>query len=194
MNRIDRLLAALLWLLGVVFVAGIVHIIAIFALPDFKSKDAFERFSVLAKPAQLTLLPDPKPGAELMPFGDPAVAQGICLFDLAHGALRLRGDVDGDRLLSLSFRTPEGHVFYSMTDRAAQHGKIDVLVLSPAQLETVEAETNDEDDPPQELRLLAPTRQGIVFVSALASLPSERPEAEERIKAISCEAEQIPHE
>jgi uncharacterized membrane protein len=194
MNRIDRFLAALLWLLGVVFVAGIVHIVAIFALPDLKSKDAFERLSALAKPAQLTVLPRPKPGAEIMPYGDPALAQGLCLYDLSKGALRLQGEVDGDRLLTLSFRTPEGHVFYSMTDRAAQRGKINVLVLSPGQLETVEAATDDQDEPPQELRLLAPTQRGIVFISALAALPSERAEAEERIKAISCDAEQVSEE
>ena len=39
MNRIDRLLAAFLWLLGVLAVAGITHIVAIFALPDVAAKD-----------------------------------------------------------------------------------------------------------------------------------------------------------
>ena len=190
MNRIDRLLAGLLWLLGVVFVAGIVHIVAIFALPDFKSKDAFGRFSMLAQPAQLTLLPHPEPGAEIMPFGDPALAQGVCLFDLSQGPLRLRGDVDGDRLLTLSFRTPEGHVFYSMTDLAAQQGKIDVIVLTAAQLEIVEAE-DDEDDPSQDLRLVAPEPQGFVIVSALALDQGDRADAEKRIKSVVCAVEQV---
>ncbi|WP_051953062.1 DUF1254 domain-containing protein [Methylocapsa aurea] len=194
MSWLDRFLAGLLWLLGVVFVAGIVHLVAIFTLPGLEANDAFGRLSKLAKPASLTLLPSPRPGAQNMPFEDPALAQGVCLFDLSQRALRLHGDVDADRLLTLSFRTPAGQVFYSMTDRGAQHGKIDVLLLSPEQLETLEAEADDEDEPPQELRLLSPTRQGIIFISALASLPSERAEAEERIKAISCEAEEAPQE
>lgn len=194
MNRLDRFLAGLLWLLGVLFIAGITHIAAIFALPGLEGKDAFGRLSALAQPARLTLLPPPRPGAEIMPFADPAVAQGVCLFDLSQGALRLQGKLEGDRLLTLSFRTPAGEVFYSMTDRAAQHGRIDVLLLSPAQLEALEAEADDDEDPPQELRLVAPTRRGIIFVNSLAALPSERSAAEERIKAISCDVEQTPQE
>jgi len=194
MSRLDRFFAVLLWVLGVLFVAGIVHVVAIFALPDLEPKDAFGRLSALAQPARLTVLPPPRPGAEVMPFADPAVAQGVCLFDLSQGAVRLQGKVERDRLLTLSFRTPAGEVFYSMTDRAAQHGRIDVLLLSPAQLEALETEADDEDEPPQELRLVAPSRRGIIFVTSLAALPSERPEAEERIKAISCDVEQTPQE
>ncbi len=179
MNWLDRALAGLLWLLGVLFVAATVHIIAIFALPRLEGKDAFARLSAFARPVGLTLLPAPGPEGATMPFADPAIAQGVCLFDLARGAVRLRGKVEGDRLLTLSFRAPSGEVFYSMTDRAAQHGKIDVLLLSPAQLETLEAEADDDEDPPQELRLVAPTRRGIILVNSLAVTPSERPEAEE---------------
>jgi uncharacterized membrane protein len=194
MSGLDRFLAGLLWLLGVAFVAGITHIAAIFALPALEGKDAFGRLSALAEPARLTLLPRPQPGAEIMPFADPAVAQGLCLYDLAQGALRLQGKVAGDRLLTLSFRTPAGEVFYSMTDRAAQHGGINVLVLTPAQLEAVEADDDDDEDPPQELRLVAPMRRGIILVSALAGLPSEMSEAEGRIEAITCGVEQTPQE
>lgn len=192
MSALDRILAGSLWLLGVLFVAGIVHILSIFALPDLESTDAYGRLAALASPARMTMLPRPSPGAEILPFADPAIVQGVCLYDLSQGALRLRGSVDGDRLLTLSFRTPSGEVFYSMTDRAAQHGKINVLVLSPEQLEAIESEADDEEDLPQELRLIAPTQRGIILVSSLASLPSERLEAEARVKAISCQTESTP--
>jgi hypothetical protein len=39
------------------------------------------------------------------------------------------------------------------------------------------------------LRLVAPTTKGFVLVNALAAFPSGRLEAEQRVKAISCEAE-----
>ncbi|MEJ0095952.1 MAG: hypothetical protein WDN46_21840 [Methylocella sp.] len=189
MNRLDRLLVGLLWLLGIIFAAGIVHIVSIFALPDFEGKDAFVRLSALAKPAELTLLPRPSPGKAFMPFSDPALAQGVCLFDLSQNPLRLHGEIEGDAMLTLSFRTPTGEIFYSMTDRAAQHGKIDVLILTPEQLESLQAEEDDDDEPPQELRLLAPTRRGFVLINALSAFPSERQDAEQRVKAISCEPE-----
>ncbi len=76
-----------------------------------------------------------------------------------------------------------------MTDRAAQRGAIDVLLLTADQLETLEAETDEDEPAPQELRLVAPTTKGFVLVNALAAFPSGRLEAEQRVKAISCEPE-----
>ena len=189
MNQIDRLLAALLWLLGVLAIAGITHIVAVFALPEIAAKDTYARISELAKPGQLTMPPS-RPDKQVMPFADPAMVQSVCPFDLSQGGLRLHADVEGGRLLTFSFRTSAGQVFYSMTDLAAQQGKIDVVVLTAAQLEIVEAE-DDEDDPSQDLRLVAPEPRGFVIVSALADYQSDRADAEERAKSVSCAVEQV---
>jgi uncharacterized membrane protein len=190
MNQIDRLLAALLWLLGVLAIAGITHIVAVFALPEIAAKDAFAPVSELARPGRLTILPPSRPEKQVMPFADPAMVQSVCPFDLSQGGLRLHADVEGGRLLTFSFRTSAGQVFYSMTDLAAQQGKIDVIVLTANQLETVEAE-DDVDNPSQDLRLVAPERQGFAIVSALASYQSDRADAEERVKSVVCAVEQV---
>lgn len=193
MNRTDRLLAALLWLLGILAVAGITHIIAIFVLPEIAANDTYARLRELAKPGQLAILPPARPDTQFIPFADPALAQSVCPFDLAEGGLRLHADVEADRLLTLSFRTSTGQVFYSMTGLAAQQGKIDVVLLTPAQLETVEAD-DDDDDPSQDLRLIAPDTKGFVMIGALAAHPGERAEAEERVNSVACAVEQIAQE
>ncbi|MGH6852693.1 MAG: DUF1254 domain-containing protein [Methylocella sp.] len=190
MNLIDRVLAALLWLLGVLAVAGITHIAAIFALPQFAAKDTYARISELAKPGQLTLLQAAGANKQVIPFADPAMVQSVCPFDLSQGGLRLHADVEGDRLLTFTFATSAGQVFYSMTDLAAQQGKIDVVVLTAAQLDIVEAE-DDEDNPSQDLRLVAPEPRGFVIVSALAAYRSERADAKERVKSVVCAVEQV---
>ncbi len=190
MNQIDRLLAALLWLLGVLAVAGIVHIVAVFALPEIAAKDTFARVSELARPGQLTMLPPSRPEKQVIPFADPAMVQSVCPFDLSQGGLRLHADVEGGRLLTFSFRTSGGQVFYSMTDLAAQQGTIDVIVLTANQLEIVEAE-DDVDNPSQDLRLVAPEPKGFVFVSVLAGYQSDRANAEERVKSVVCAVEQV---
>jgi uncharacterized membrane protein len=190
MNEVDRLLRALLWFLGVLAVAGITHIMTIFALPEIAAKDTAARISELAKPGKLTLLPAAGANKQVMPFADPAMVQSVCPFDLSQGGLRMHADVEGGGLLTFSFRTSAGQVFYSMTDLAAQQGKIDVVVLTAAQLELVEAE-DDEDDPSQDLRLVAPEPQGFVIVSALSVYQSERADAEERVKSIVCAIEQV---
>ncbi len=192
MSGLDRLFAAILWCLAILCVAGIVHILAVFNLPKLARNGPFGRVAALTRPAGMTPLPRVGPGAEWAPFSDPALAQGACLFDLTHNPMRLSGEIAGDRMLTLSFRTTSGDVFYSMTDRAAQRGRIDVLLLTAEQLDDLEAETDDDEPAPQELRLVAPTTKGFVLVNSLAAFPSQRSEAEQRVKAISCEPEPAP--
>ncbi|SFK22530.1 DUF1254 domain-containing protein [Methylocapsa palsarum] len=192
MTSLDRALSTLLWLLALIFIAGLAHILTIFYLPTHFAKVPMETFAAFAKQSQLTLLPQAAPGASLTPFADPATVQGICTFDLAQGPLHVHGDVDRDRLLTMSFRTPAGMVFYSLTNRAAQKGKLDILLLNTAQLEALEAEDDAQDEgaPAQDLRLLSPTEKGFVLLSALANFPSETADAEQRVKAFTCETQE----
>lgn len=190
MTLTDRLLTVLLYALGVLFVAGLVHLVSILAMPALAPDDAFTRLSALARAGQLVLLPRPLPGHELTPYEDPALAQAVCLFDLSRGPMHVHAEADHDGFLTLSFRSRNGRVFYALTDQAAAHGQIDIRVLTSAQLEAVEAE-DDEDNPPQELRLVAPQMRGFVLINALAAHPSERAAAEARVTAVSCSAETI---
>lgn len=193
MMLFDRLLAGALFLLAVICIAGIVHILTIFSVPAFVEDDAFARLSQVGKPAHMVMLPHPSPVTRLVPFADPAIARGMCLFDLSKNALRLRGTLEPDELVTFSFRTRNGYVFYSMSDRAAQRGAIDVLLLSQTQLEAIEAAAaaTEEDERAQELRLVAPEKQGIIFVDALAAFPGEWSKAVQRVARVTCEAEHI---
>ncbi|HYP58470.1 MAG TPA: hypothetical protein VEQ35_09330 [Beijerinckia sp.] len=190
MNWLDRFLAGLLFGLAFLFITAAVHIISVLAMRDIIDKDVFDRLSSVAHPVHLTLLPPPQPGHEFIPFEDPALVQGVCLYDLSHGPLRLHADVEAGQLLTLSFRTRSAQVFYAITDSAAQHGKIDAVILTPTQLEDVEADDDDDDETPQDLRVVAPESKGFVLISALAGFPSERPEAEARIKSVTCDIAQ----
>jgi uncharacterized membrane protein len=187
----DRLLAGTLLALAILGVAGIVHIVTILVIPRLVDTDPFARLSSATAPARMQLLPRPAPGSPFGAFSDPAMARGACLFDLSKAALRLAGTIDEGRLLTLSFRTRAGYVFFSMTDRAAVRGELNILVVSPQQLEEIEAASNAEEDSAQELRLVTPTTEGIVLVEALSSLPGEWTAAEEAITRIRCEAEPV---
>jgi len=186
---LNRFLAFLLWLTALFFVAGLVHIVSIFALPELAQKDAFSRLSAftgLTPPGQVSLLPAPLPGQEYAPFEDPALVQGVCLYDLDRGPLEFSAEIPSDELLTFSFRTRTGRVFYSMTDRAASHKKLDVIVLTAKQLESLEAD-DDGEELPQELRLTAPQKKGFVLINALVAFPSDRGNVEALIKAMTCE-------
>jgi len=193
MNLTDRFFSFLLYFAGIVLVAGVVHFASILAMPELAPHDSYARLSALAKPGQMVLLPTALPGHEITPFEDPALAQAVCLYDLSSGPLHLHAELEDPGLLTLSFRTRSGRVFYSMTDQAALHGTIEVRIMTAPQLEAVE-ENEDEDEPLQELRLVAPDMKGFVLVNALAAFPSERAEAEARATSISCSSETLARE
>lgn len=190
MTLTDRLLTLLLYGIAVAFVAGVVHIVAVLIMPEFAPHDAFSRLSSLSAANQPVLLPPALPGHELTPFEDPAVARAVCIFDLAHGSLHVRANIDPDQLLTLSFRSRGGRVFYGVTDRAAVHGRIDIRIVTAAQLQALEA-TDDEDNPPQELRLVAPEMKGFVLIDALVARPSARAAAEARATSVVCAPEAV---
>jgi uncharacterized membrane protein len=188
-----RLLALSLYGLGAVFVAGLVHLVAILVMPQVAPHDAYARLATLAKPDQMTLLPRAEPGHQLTPFEDPAFAQAVCVYDLAGSPLHLHADLPDNRLLTVSFRTRTGEIFYSMTDRASLHGTIDVTILTQSQLDAVQQDDNDDDNdqPLKELRLVAPDAKGFILIKALSTYPSERAEAEAEVKSVSCTPETV---
>jgi uncharacterized membrane protein len=188
----DRLFSLLLYATGGLFVAALVHLVAILVMPQVAPRDAYARLGAFAKPGQMMLLPQALPGHQLTPFEDPALAQAVCLYDLANGPLHLHADLPDNRLLTVSFRTRTGQIFYSMTDRASLHGTIDVRIMTQAQLDAEQASDDDENDQPlKELRLVAPDSKGFVLVNALANYPSERADAEAEVKSVSCAPETL---
>jgi len=191
---LDSVLSLILWLTAFIFVAGLVHIVSVFTLPELAQKDAFSRLAALGHsdpsvmPEHVFVLPSPIPGHEYAPFEDPALVQGVCLYDLDRGPLAFSADILNDALLTFSFRTRTGRVFYSMTDRAASHKKLDVIVLTAKQLEALEAD-DDSEETPEALRLTAPQTKGFVLINALVSQPSERASIEALVKTMTCETE-----
>jgi uncharacterized membrane protein len=188
----DRLLSIIPFFAAIVCVAGIVHIVSVLAMPAVAPQDALTRLAAAAPTGDgVVLLPRASPGREIMPYEDPSVALGVCRFDLSRGFFRVRTNIDGEHYIALSFHTRSGRVFYATTDRSALRGKINVAIVNAAQLEALES-NDPEDEPPPELRLLAPGPIGFVLVRALAERPNELPKAEARVTAVTCAPEGAP--
>jgi uncharacterized membrane protein len=193
MSLLDRFLTFLLYALGVALVAGFVHILVILLMPHVAPHDGFARLiprSESGKTGDLILLQRPLPGHQTTPFSDPAVAQGFCLFDLDKGPLYVHGNLTAGGLVTLSFRTKSGRIFYAMTDKATQHGAVDIRVLTAAQREALEGD-DDDQEPLQELRLVAPEKVGFVLISAFVPFPSAWEQSEEQIKSLTCSVEPL---
>ena len=182
MTKSGRSGAVLPWALACLFVAGIVHIVTVLAMPSLAREDAYARLG--GSTAGVALLPDAAT-AQSMPFQDPAAVMAVCRFDLDRGPARVRSLVNGDALVAISFHDRSGRIFYSTTDRAALRGKIDVLLVDAQQLDAIEA-SDPEDQAPQELRLVTPTRAGFVLVRALVEQVGGKAAATQAARAVSC--------
>ena len=184
-------IVALATLAVVVLTAALTHFAAILLLPEVANKDAVSLLAARNKPNAMFLLTPGTPGADLIPFADPATVRGACLFDLAKAPLRVRAKTEEGRLLTLSFRAADGRIFYSMTDRAALRGAIDIRLVTADQMKVIEAADDEDEALPSELRLRAPSTKGLLLATALVARPGEAQDAAARVGAVSCAPEPI---
>ncbi|MGO4572831.1 DUF1254 domain-containing protein [Microvirga sp. 2TAF3] len=170
-------------LCGLVLAAG-VHVAIIFAAPYFAENDAFGRLQDTLTEDQAQLISLPGDVKTWLPLPDPATAVAACAFDLADGPVRVTAKT-GQEFLSISFHTKTRGVFFAVTDRAAIRGELELVVMTPRQLDEASA-AEDENEPSRDVRIVAPQEQGFVVVRVAAPTPSLRPRAEETAKSVSC--------
>ena len=182
--------ASLFWIATVTVLSAIVHIITILLIPYFALHDAGHLLFERQKTAQLQLLP---PELSLRLIEDPALVASACTYNLDEGPLRIIAKPQAQEFMSIAFYQGGGTAFFAVTDRAAAKGTINILLVTPKQLQLIEAE-DDPDEPVQELRLLSPASTGFVLVRSLVQRPGERAEAEKRVMDVGCavDASELP--
>ncbi|MDO9426225.1 MAG: hypothetical protein Q7T93_05280 [Methylobacterium sp.] len=169
--------------------AGLVHIGVVLLIPRLSETDALSRARTgegldHAMPVYTLVTGDgPAPPEAWLPIPDPAVAVGICAYDLADGPMRVSART-GPLMLSLAVHGRRG-AFYAVTDQAAVRGALDLVVLTRAQYDEALANA-DENDVSRDVRIVAPDLKGYVVVRVIAALPSQRPAANTAVQAVSC--------
>jgi uncharacterized membrane protein len=164
--------------------AGIAHLGTILLIPRYAALDSASIFVNSGAEGRADLIGAAAGQDVPIIDADPLTAIGVCGFDLSDGPLRVSAR-SGHTPLALSVHVRGGGVFYAVTDKAAQRGVIEFVVLNQSQLE--ERLANDDDgDSQRELRVIAPSQQGIVVVRALVRQPSDRPLAEALVRNMAC--------
>ncbi len=191
MSLRERLAEAALFVAAVAVVGALVHLVVILLIPVVATRDAFARVEELGAVGETVALARASPSERRFPYADPALAGAFCRFDLAQGPVRVKAPVGRAGFASLSFHTRRGAVFYALTDKAATHGFMEAIVVTPAQLRTLAAH-DDEDNPPQDLRIVSATNQGFVLMRAFSELTSLYAAAEDQVKSLSCAPKPMP--
>ncbi len=175
-------------LVGVV--AALTHLVALLAIPSVAERDAYARVVALGPAFKTVVLPPPGPKSREFPYADPAVAASVCFYDLGAGPVRARAPLGRAAFASLSFHSRRGVAFYALTDRAANKGRMEALIVSPEQLRALVSH-DDEDNPSDDLRIVSPTLKGFVMARVLSEGQDLLPQAAEQAGAMSCAAEPI---
>jgi len=184
-------LARLLWICALVGVlAGLVHLTSLLAIPAVAQHDAYARVQAIGRPFATLALPAASPISRAFPFADPAVASSVCLYDLARGPVRARAPLGRAGFAALSFHSRRGIVYFALTDRAANKGRMEALIVTPEQLRNL-ISRDDEDNPSEDLRIVSPTPTGFVMARMLSDSPDLMPAAEAQAAAMTCESEPI---
>jgi uncharacterized membrane protein len=164
--------------------AALVHLSAVFALPYVAEFDALSRLRPTMSSDRSEVVVAPGEQTSWVPQPDPAVALAACAYNLDEGPVRVATRT-GALFQSLSFHARGGAVFFALTDRAAIRGSLELVVMTRRQLDEALAR-DDEEDPSRDVRIVSPSREGLVIVRVLAALPSQREAATEAAKSVSC--------
>jgi uncharacterized membrane protein len=164
--------------------AGLVHLSAVLAVPFLAESDALSRLRSTMNVDRSEIVVAAGDGTTWVPQPDPAVALAVCAYNLDEGPVRVSAQT-GAMFQSLAFHSRGGAVFFAVTDRAAVRGSLELVVMTRPQLDEALAR-EDEDEPSRDVRIVSPSREGLVVVRVLAAFPSEREAATEAAKSVSC--------
>jgi uncharacterized membrane protein len=161
-----RLGGVVTFAVGTLLAAGTIHICAILLVPMFAKSDGWSRLLPFAGDDRFTEIPSSASGG--VAGLDPLFVNGACQIDLSEAPAGITVDAR-DRFWSVALYDPSGVIIFSLNDRTAVEGKLDMIVVDTDQNaklkkapseeieQTIVAESSS-DDLIALLRLFAPTR------------------------------------
>ena len=120
------------FLLAVLFLAGAIHICAILLVPTFARQDGWSRLAKFAGENRFAEVPVIGPQAADVVGLDPLFVTGACRVSLEEAPAAVTLD-ERERFWSLALYEPKGTIIFSLNDRTAVQGRLDMLVVNPGQ-------------------------------------------------------------
>lgn len=176
------LYATLLGLFG----AGIVHIAVLLLVPDFSERDAWSRLAMASDLYRMTRFDAEAGGPPVVKSVDPLFFAAACRFDLTEGMVQVTapGRVP---FWSVSVYDRNGHNVYSFNDHTATDGKLDTVVLTPAQM--IEVRKELPEDFAGSIFVEAPIDEGIIVLRAFVPDESWKPTVTRFLSDATCDLE-----
>lgn len=154
------------FVIGTLLAAGAIHICAILLVPMFAKTDGWSRLAPFAGVDRFAEIPVSSSNG--VAGLDPLFVTSVCRLDLSEAPVGIAVDAR-DRFWSVALYDPRGVILFSLNDRTAIEGRLDMIVVDPAQnaklkrspsaeIEQTIVVESPSDDLIALLRLFAPTR------------------------------------
>lgn len=151
---------------GTLMAAGAIHIGAILLVPVFAQEDGWSRLAPHAGVDSFAEVPIVAEGG--VAGLDPLFVNGACKLTLTDAPAGITVDAR-ERFWSVALYDPTGAIVFSLNDRTAVEGRLDMIVVNPAQNAELRRSSTEEiqlsivaespsDDLIALLRLFAPTK------------------------------------
>ena len=186
------ILALMIGLVG----AGLVHIAIVFMIPRLSDNSAWSRLSSLGDYYEVVRInplsdspagpmePSARARRERFAFADPAFIVASCRFELAEGPVEITANGTVENFWSASIYDSQGSNIYSINDRAAIDGIVNLVVGTAEQIEDVRTTTLLEESPA--LPVIVDVPRGYVTVRVLIDDESKRPTADSFLRTLNC--------
>jgi len=171
--------------LGVVG-AGIVHIAILLLLPSLAERGPWQRLAATAGHYRFVAVNgENAPSSPTIRPVDPFFDEAACRFDLRDGVVHIHapGHVP---FWSMSVYDRRGENIYSLTDRTATDGDLDLVIATPAQL--IEVKKDIPNDFEKSIFVETDTRKGIALVRSLIPDGSWAPGIDRYMKGLVCQS------
>jgi uncharacterized membrane protein len=170
------------FMLGTLFLAGAIHICTILLVPLLARHDGWSRLAPLAGNARFSELGVVGPGAANVVGLDPLFINGACRLRLGEAPAALTVAAR-ERFWSVALYDPKGTVIFSLNDRTAVEGRLDMLVVSPAQNAEIRQGAPADD---QTVVVEAEANDLVALLRLFAPTPAAQAEARRILAAAEC--------
>jgi uncharacterized membrane protein len=170
------------FLLGALFLAGAIHICTILLVPVLARNDGWSRLEPVAGDARFAELPLLGPAAKVAGL-DPLFVNAACRLRLSEAPAAITV-APRERFWSLALYDPTGTVIFSLNDRTAVEGRLDMLVVNAAQNAQLRQSVPGADD--QTVVVEARTNDLVALLRLFAPTSAAQTEARRILATTEC--------
>ncbi len=173
-------------LLGIgTVLAGIVHVLATFAMPALTGSRSIQRFAATLPENQLRVLPPITQATQPLPFLAPESLYAVCRYDTSKGPVAVSVTLP-DLGWVMALYSMDGDDFYHVTGQATRRTNLSLLLVPPSeQLIGVSAEAQTGGGP-SGAPLTVAARQGILLLKGPIRGGAYRHEVETELRKARC--------